>query len=260
MMQLRMMAESSLDAALLAMFAGGYQGAWYDPNDLSTLFQDSAGTTPVTAIGDPVGKMLDKSGNNRHMIQATAAARPILRQNSTTGKLYLECDGIDDSMSCANFNMSNTDDITLAAGIRKESDAAFGVVFELSANTSTNNGVFGLYAPGSAAANMSFGSKGTALSLATKTGIASPYSAHIVVAADISLDNISLSVNDLTAATSASDQGTGNYGTHTAYLFRRGGSSSPFKGRFNGLFVIGRTCTIEELATLKAYYKEKTGT
>lgn len=35
-------------------------GAWYDPSDLLTLFQDSAGTTPVTATGNPIGLMLDK--------------------------------------------------------------------------------------------------------------------------------------------------------------------------------------------------------
>jgi len=44
-----------------SLFASGEQGAWYDPSDLTTLYQDSAGTTPVTADGDPVGLMLDKS-------------------------------------------------------------------------------------------------------------------------------------------------------------------------------------------------------
>lgn len=34
--------------------------AWYDPSDLSTQFQDSAGTAPVTAVGQPVGLTLDK--------------------------------------------------------------------------------------------------------------------------------------------------------------------------------------------------------
>lgn len=43
-----------------ALFALGEQGVIYDPNDLSTLWQDSAGTTPVTAAGQPVGLMLDK--------------------------------------------------------------------------------------------------------------------------------------------------------------------------------------------------------
>jgi len=43
------------------LFDNGEEGAWYDPSDLSTMFQDSAGTTPVTADGQPVGLILDKS-------------------------------------------------------------------------------------------------------------------------------------------------------------------------------------------------------
>lgn len=44
----------------LQLFSGSEGGAWYDPSDLATLFEDSAGTTPVAADGDPVGLMLDK--------------------------------------------------------------------------------------------------------------------------------------------------------------------------------------------------------
>jgi hypothetical protein len=44
-----------------ALFAAGEQGVWYDPSDMATLFQDSSGTTPVTAVEQPVGLMLDKS-------------------------------------------------------------------------------------------------------------------------------------------------------------------------------------------------------
>jgi len=51
----------SLAAQIRLLFASGEQGAWYDPSDLSTLYQDSAGTTPVTALGSPLGLMLDKS-------------------------------------------------------------------------------------------------------------------------------------------------------------------------------------------------------
>jgi hypothetical protein len=43
------------------LFAQGEQGVWYDPSDMTTLFQDSAGTTPVVAVEQPVGLMLDKS-------------------------------------------------------------------------------------------------------------------------------------------------------------------------------------------------------
>ena len=43
------------------LFTSGEQGVWYDPSDFSTMFQDSAGTTPVTAVEQPVGLILDKS-------------------------------------------------------------------------------------------------------------------------------------------------------------------------------------------------------
>jgi len=36
-------------------------GWFYDLPDMSTLFQDAAGTTPVTAVAQPVGLCLDKS-------------------------------------------------------------------------------------------------------------------------------------------------------------------------------------------------------
>lgn len=54
-------AGKTLAAQIAALFASGEQGAWYEPSLAGgTLFQDSAGTTPVTAVGQPVGLMLDK--------------------------------------------------------------------------------------------------------------------------------------------------------------------------------------------------------
>lgn len=50
-----------IGARIAELFANGEQGVWYDPSDLSTLFQDTAGTIPVTAVEQPVGLMLDKS-------------------------------------------------------------------------------------------------------------------------------------------------------------------------------------------------------
>jgi hypothetical protein len=46
-----------------SFFANGEQGWWYDPSNFATLFQDSAGTTPVTAVEQPVGLQLDLSQN-----------------------------------------------------------------------------------------------------------------------------------------------------------------------------------------------------
>jgi len=51
----------SLAGKIKALFSNGEQGWWYDPSNFATLFQDSAGTTPVTAVEQPVGLQLDLS-------------------------------------------------------------------------------------------------------------------------------------------------------------------------------------------------------
>ena len=63
-----------------SLFALAEPGAWYDPSDLTTLFQDNLGVTPVTAPGQTVGLLLDKSKNGvgtngssrRNLLVATA--------------------------------------------------------------------------------------------------------------------------------------------------------------------------------------------
>jgi len=98
--------SSGFDPA--SLFAGGTEGAWYDPSDLSTLFQDSAGTTPVTASGQPVGLMLDKSGNDNHATQAISAKRPTYTEGG--GLSWLAFDKVDDAMEIQNAAFSFTGD------------------------------------------------------------------------------------------------------------------------------------------------------
>jgi hypothetical protein len=79
-----------------ALFAKGEAGAWYDPADPSSMFQDAAGTV-AAAVDAPVGLIRDKSGRGNHASQSTAAARPVLRKDAA-GRHYLEFDGMDDSL------------------------------------------------------------------------------------------------------------------------------------------------------------------
>lgn len=85
----------------LDLFAGGKQGVWYDPSDKSTLFQDVAGTVPVTKDGDPVALMRDKSGNGNHATQPVSTSRPVYK---TDGILHwLAFDGADDYLIINNL-------------------------------------------------------------------------------------------------------------------------------------------------------------
>src|SRR5690554_7397019 len=76
-----------LRALIAQLFGNGEQGAMYLPKPQvlgqQVLWQDVEGTVPVMSDGDPVGLMLDLSGNDNHATQETSAARPIYRTDGT---------------------------------------------------------------------------------------------------------------------------------------------------------------------------------
>lgn len=63
--------------------------AWYDISDLSKLSQDTSGATPVTAVGQTVRRVADKSGNGNHAISTVGC---VLSQDGN-GAYYLAGDG-----------------------------------------------------------------------------------------------------------------------------------------------------------------------
>lgn len=242
----------------ISLFAAGEQGVWYDPSDLSTLFQDAAGTIPVTASGQPVGLMRDKSGRGNHATQVTATSRPILQTSG--GLWYLAFDGVDDGMASGNINFTGTDKMTIWSGLTKLSDVAIGSVCELSVNLNHNNGTFVLYAPvGAGETNYHFGSKGTVAAGSTRSPFAAPHVAVLTATADIASPSAALRVNATSVAAVVTTQGAGNYGNFPLYIGRRGGSSLPFNGRVFGLIVRGATSSPEQIASAEAYINSKTG-
>lgn len=56
--------------------------SWWDIATISTLYQDSAGSTPVTTNADPIGYIADRSGNGRYVRQTGATST---RPTYTTG-------------------------------------------------------------------------------------------------------------------------------------------------------------------------------
>jgi hypothetical protein len=71
-------------------------GAYWDASDISTLFQNTAGTTPVTTAGQTVRCIKDKSGNGWHLTntagdlyQVDASGRGYVNLSGTTGAHWL---------------------------------------------------------------------------------------------------------------------------------------------------------------------------
>lgn len=254
----------SLAAQIAALFAAGEQGAWYDPSDWSTLFQDSAGTLPVTAVGQPVGKMLDKSGRGNHATQPTAINRPVVQQDGT-GKYYLAFNGTNSWMSTGSIDFTATDKMTVVAGVRKLSDAAESIVFELSANTFLNSGAFNLMAPGGlsvardSAYVLSAGGSFTTANGPAAALYAAPTTGVITELLSISLDTAILRVNGAQASSSVTDQGTGNFGNYPLYIGARAGSSLFFNGNIYELIVRGALSSDSQIVASEKFVNTKTG-
>ncbi|MDH2644760.1 hypothetical protein [Acinetobacter baumannii] len=253
-------AKLSFETVMKKLFANNEQGFAYDPNDLSTMFQDAAGTVPVTGVGQPVGLIRDKSGRNNHAYQTTSASRPILRQNAVTGAYYLELDGSDDFFVTNSIDFTATDKVSLFAGVRKLSDTVSGMLFELSSSIGSYNGVFNVAAP-SIGGNPEyvFSSKGTTSAISRATGFVAPISSVVSAIGDILKPRSAIRVNGVVKQEALLSQGTGNFGNYPLYIGRRGGTSVPFNGHLYSLIGIGRLTTDSETIALEKSIAKNVG-
>ena len=90
------------------IYASGVQGV-YIPSitqafTSGALAQDASGATPVTAVGQPIGLVLDASGRGNNVSQATATARPLLADDGL--RKYMQLDGVDDSLTSPAFTLA----------------------------------------------------------------------------------------------------------------------------------------------------------
>lgn len=58
---------------------------WWDFSDPTQMFTDTGLTTPVTADGDAIAGVTDKSGQANHLTQGTAGNRPLYKVNRING-------------------------------------------------------------------------------------------------------------------------------------------------------------------------------
>jgi hypothetical protein len=227
--------------------------AWYDPSDISTLFQDSAGTTPVTATGQPVGKMLDISGNGNHLIQPTAAARPLY---TVAGAVkYLQFDGVDDSLQ-RTFTTNFTGGVftTLFAGRYDTGTGANSLILDM--NLTLGNSYDN--ATGATLLITQSGTQRSAYNNVNGTGISVAADADTVMRNSINANNFVQQLDALAEVISA-------HGLTPAFnsaYFALGSTVSGIscvKGRCHGVILLNRTLTAGEIASTRTYLGAKQG-
>lgn len=251
-----------------SLFASGEQGAWYDPSDFATMFQDSAGTTPVTAVGQSVGKINDKSGRGNHATQATAAARPVLRQDANS-KYYLEFDGVDDSLSTADIDFTATNKVSTWCGVsRTIGNDNIQTLFETGSNVGNVIGTFDQFFPiDYAQNNLLFATNGNGPSYGGGTVVNSIAIGTPIVTSCV-YDNSGVLVTDQTkpringvlkSLINTETTTNGNYGNLPLNIANRQGGSFRFYGCIYSLIIRGALSTPQEITDTEKWVADKTG-
>ena len=124
-----------------SLFAASQQGLLYEAFDIGTLSQTISGTTPVTVANDPIGYFGDKSGNDNHATQTTAARPPTYQ----TGPARAKFDKVDDRLIVTVPTGGFTGTMVLATD---QGTASYGV--NIPAGLYDIGGRGGLYFPGNA--------------------------------------------------------------------------------------------------------------
>ena len=92
-----------------ANFYGGY--LWTPQIITTDLWLDASDASTITLNGSTVSQWSDKSGNNRHFTQATAASQPGYSTGALNNLPILTFDGVDDFLDGGNI-LPATDGIT----------------------------------------------------------------------------------------------------------------------------------------------------
>lgn len=226
--------------------AGASAAVWYDFSDLSSLAQNSDGTGAV-AIGDPIGRVMDKSGNARHAIQATAGMRPILRRDSA-GYYYAE------------FVAASTQTLV---GAWSPTDYPATLMFSGQMTTATTAGMFSLLQSSSqykAIAEISGGVQAriqernaSVLGVDTNTTAG----ANVVLTARVTAPTMFIQAN---RNTPASLTNTNAFGSPTEVRMGSLRSGGPYStGRIYSSAMFGADLSGTTLAAMQSYFAGKAG-
>jgi len=155
---------------------------------------------------------------------------------------HLSFDGIDDFLQTAAIDFSNSDKLTVFALVRKISDAARGMVAELSTSWEAGNGKFGIEAPATTAtANYRTGYRGSSDASAgnsTFTTYTAPKTDLIVSQLDFGTPLFTQRINGSQVNTNATSVGAVNFANAALYIGRRGGTTLPLNGLLYGFIVV----------------------
>lgn len=240
----------------VSLFASGVVGAFYDPSDLASMFQNTAGTIPA-ALDQPVGRMLDKSGNGLHLTQATDVRRPILR--SAGGLWWLETTaGMGLESAVPLFNPAGS--ITLIMGYQRTSSTANAYLF-MGVNATNNASAYQTFFSNGTSALRAYVSQEAPGTAAIAIGGAKALGTNYVLRQVHDRTSLALSLynnGELDASTAIANANTRTPVRNALGTIASIGDFGLF-GRFYPTVIISRLLTAPETAAAESWVAAKSG-
>lgn len=233
-----------------SLFVGGYTGAFYDLTDMASLSQDSAGATPVTAAGQTVGRVADKSGNGLHAIQATAGFRPAWSADAQ-GRLSLSFDGVDDMLQNATVNITAYP-LTICAAAWYPQPSVSASVVTLASSGSADWRQFGT---ANATNNVEFYERNSG----RNKGYPLPVDTSHVLFSEWTASDVFPNIDGESITPVTTDNATFGSGVRIAMGQTRAGVGGFYSGRIYAVLVINKSLSTLEKAQLRQYFSAKSG-
>ena len=248
-----------------SLFAAGEKGVWFDAGDRSTMFQDIAGTIPVTTAGQFVGKWLDKSGNGNHAVAAADNnTRPIYQIDAEGNPNVTFTKSPATQLVTPAINFTATAQMTACIGIHVTDSSSAGIPIVLGSDISSVNGSFLIGAP-SSTADHSLYLRGTSTLQARVANIVDGDDI-ITGLFDISqvtkeleiiprLNFVQITGSGITWT--GTDAGTGNFGNLPLYIGSNSGLTNPFGGKIYQIIVRGALSTTTQVYQIETFTDAK---
>lgn len=236
-------------ARITALFASGQEGAVLpDLSDYTKLFKDQAGTLPVTAPGDAVGKAVDGSGKGHDFLFTNvtlaqdAGGKHCLRFGSTS------------TCSTSAIDLSTTDKATLWAAYRKE-ETVTSILAEFGPQSVNTVGTFGMFLNNASPQETVTIRGPSSFEFSNYAAGTAPQMNYVAATYDMGGATAplrkSLRVNGVDAAPIAptGTAGAGNFTSQALNMGGRAGGTLPFVGFIYALILRGGAYTAAEVAS-----------
>lgn len=235
----------------LSWFSASEQGGIYEA-DLPTLFQDSAGTTPVTAAGQTVKRWNDKSGRGNHL---TNASGNWTLQVDSDGVFCVRSDGVTNFVAASPIAWGSPY-VSAVCAVRQNVGTQHTIYGFGSVVSTTQTFEVGFHAGGALAyrrGSGSFGARGTADAAPSEKRVISyaldlSGSTQATEARFIRVNGVSQALTSYGSA----DSGSGNFGTQTPAL--GGGVGGPLRADVYGVIVSSKNATDAEFESAEQYF------